>query len=80
MAFHIRDKATDEAVRKLAAQKGVTMTQAVRDAAERELSRLRREQRPLSERVAAIQQRAKAFPDTGLTADKAFYDELSGEP
>jgi antitoxin VapB len=78
MPFHIRDKATDQAVRELAARKGVTMTQAVRAAAERELASLRRGKRPLSERLAAIQRRANAFPATGLPADKAFYDDLAG--
>ncbi|MBI1867059.1 MAG: type II toxin-antitoxin system VapB family antitoxin [Methylocystis sp.] len=80
MPFHIRDKATDTIVRKLAAVKGTSMTEAVRQAAEHELRRLRQEQRPLAERIAAIQKRANAFPPSGLAADKAFYDELSGEP
>ena len=32
MAFHIRDPRTDKVVRQLAARKGVSMTEAVREA------------------------------------------------
>jgi antitoxin VapB len=35
-------------------------------------------QTPLRERLKALQDDVAALPDTGLDADKAFYDELSG--
>lgn len=79
MPFHIRDEATDKAVRELAAQTGLSLTDAVHRAAENELRRIRQEKRPLVERVAAIQARARALEPTGLPADKAFYDKLSGD-
>ena len=79
MPFHIRDEATDKAVRELAAQTGLSLTDAVRQAAENELRRLNQKKRPLSERVRDIQSRALAYKPTGLAADKAFYDELSGD-
>ncbi len=79
MPFHIRDEATDSAVRKLAAETGLSLTDAVRQAAENELRRIQHEKRPLAERVRAIQARARAFKPTGLEADKAFYDKLSGD-
>jgi antitoxin VapB len=34
---------------------------------------------PLSERVRPIQERMLSRPRTGLKADKAFFDELSGD-
>jgi antitoxin VapB len=34
---------------------------------------------PLRERIRDIQDRIAAYPDTGLEADKAFFDELSGD-
>jgi antitoxin VapB len=37
------------------------------------------EKLPLSERIPPIQERIAAWPATGLEADKAFYDELSGD-
>lgn len=78
MAFHIRDERTDQAVRDLAAQRGVSLTEAVRDAVQAELAK-RKDRRPMLERIRDIQERAAAYPKTGLKADKAFYDWLSGE-
>ena len=46
-------------------------------ALENELRRLD-EAIPLRERLRPIQDRVLAHPATGLDADKAFYDELSG--
>lgn len=79
MPFHIRDAATDKAVRELAAKTGLSLTDAIRQAAENELRRLGRKKHPLRQRVRAIQQRALDFEPTGASADKAFYDELSGD-
>jgi antitoxin VapB len=79
MAFHIRDPRTDKAVRQLAARKGVSMTEAVRGAVESELAKLEADKRPMIERIRDIQERVAAYPKTGLKADKAFYDWLSGD-
>jgi antitoxin VapB len=79
MAFHIRDPKTDKAVRQLAARKGVSMTEAVREAVENELAKLEEDKRPMLERIRDIQERVAACPKTGLKADKAFYDWLSGD-
>lgn len=79
MAFHVRDQATDSAVRRLATLKGKTLTATIREAVEREYQR-ECEHIPLMEHVRAIQERFRALgKPTGLAADKAFYDELSGE-
>jgi antitoxin VapB len=84
MAFHIRDKQTDKAVRELAAKRGVSLTQAVRDAAERELASMVKpskgsDRASLRERIKLIQDDVAQYPRTGLKADKAFYDWLSGD-
>jgi antitoxin VapB len=78
MPLHIRDEATTKLVRKLAARRGVGLTEAVRLAVEGEL---RREELsvPLRERIRPIQNRLAKHPLTGLAADKRFFDELSGE-
>ena len=78
MAFHIRDPKTDAVVRKLAKRKRVGITEAVREAAERDL---KREEKKLSlwERTADIRARLNANADPDFKADKAFYDWLSGE-
>ncbi len=73
MIICVRDPATDKAVRLLAKIRGKT----IREAVENELRKERRE--TLSERIDAMAQGLSKFPKTGLEADKAFYDELSGD-
>ncbi len=78
MAFHVRDPETDALVRALAKRKGVGITEAIREAAAREL---KREEKKLSlwERTADIRAEIASWPKTGLKADKAFFDSLSDE-
>jgi antitoxin VapB len=65
-------------VRKLAAQRGIGITEAVREAAEEALER---DGKKLSlwERTADIRARLNAHADTGFEADKAFFDDLWGQ-
>jgi antitoxin VapB len=79
MAFHVSDAATDSAVRRLAKLKGKTLTATIREAVEREYDRQYGEA-SFMERINAIQDKLDAISGPGgLPADKAFYDELSGE-
>lgn len=79
MAFHVRDAATDAAVRRLAKLTGKSLTQTIRDAVENEFQRTRGAI-PLLERLRPIQDELKRLSKPGgLPADKAFYDELSGD-
>jgi len=78
MAFHIRDPEADRAVRELAARKGISLTDAVKQAVQNELLQMDQNV-PFLERIRDLQQRVAAYPKTGLKADKAFYDELSGD-
>lgn len=78
MTFYVKDPATDKAVRRLAKLKGKTLTETIREAVENEYRELKAK-RPLSERLKPIQDRLAKFSPTGLEADKAFYDELSGD-
>ncbi len=64
---------------RVAARRRVSKTEAVRVALENELRRLDRTT-PLRERVRPLQERVLSWPSTGLEAEKAFYDELSGDP
>ncbi len=84
MAFHIRDPETDRIVRDLASKTGATLTDAVREAAAEKLARVERtleraDARPLRERIGDIQDRVAMRGKTGLKADKAFFDWLSGD-
>ncbi len=78
MAFHVRDPKTDALVRKLAKRKGVGITEAVREAAAHELE-LEESKLSLWERTADIRAEIASWPETGLKADKAFFDSLSDE-
>ena len=78
MPFHIRDPETDALVRELAHGRKLGLTEAVKLAVSNEL---RREEatKPMLERIREIQRDIAALPRTALKADKAFFDELSGD-
>lgn len=79
MPLHIRDEVTSQLVRTLARRRGIGLTEAVKTAVENELKR-EADASPLVERIAALRQSVLALRPTGETADKAFFDALSGEP
>jgi antitoxin VapB len=79
MAFHIRDAATDSAVRKLARLKGKSLTETVREAVEREYAAISQTPK-LIERLRPVQADFQALKRPGgRPADKAFFDDLSGQ-
>ncbi len=78
MPLNIRNEAVNRLAETLATRKHVNKTDAVRQALENELLRLD-QALPLRERLRPMQDRMMARPATGLEADKAFYDALSGE-
>jgi len=77
MPLNIRSEAVNTLAERLAERKHLTKTAAVRIALENELRRLD-ESIPLKERLRPLQDRVLRRPATGLRADKAFYDSLSG--
>jgi antitoxin VapB len=77
MAMSVRDKATEEAVRRLSGMTGKNLTDTIRSACEDAIRRLEADV-PLSDRLEAIAARADRFRRTGRKADKAFFDHLSG--
>lgn len=77
MPLNIRDEDTNQLAEKLATRLHSTKTAAVKLALRNELERI--EQRvPLRERLRPLQDRVVSRASTGLEADKAFYDWLSG--
>jgi antitoxin VapB len=77
MPLNIGDEDTNRLAGRLAKRMGSAKTAAVKQALQVELERL--EQRvPLRQRLRPLQDRVMAREPTGLEADKAFYDELSG--
>lgn len=79
MAFHVRDPGTDALVRELARKRGVGLTEAIRLAVAEELKREAAEP-TLLDKIRAIQDEIAKLPRSGLKADKAFFDDLSGDP
>ncbi|KQP39146.1 MULTISPECIES: type II toxin-antitoxin system VapB family antitoxin [unclassified Methylobacterium] len=78
MALHIRDEEADRLVRALAERKHISLTDAIKLGVGNELKR-EDEKLSLWERIRPIRERIASRPDTGLKADKAFYDEMSGD-
>jgi antitoxin VapB len=76
--LQIRNERVAKLAEKLAAIRRTTKTDAVLQALENELARIE-SAKSLAERVRPLQDRIAKRPATGLEADKAFYDELSGE-
>lgn len=75
------DPGTRELVTRVAAKMGVTEAVAIREAIERVENELDRGARGLSarERLRKFWREHPLPPPTGLLADKAFFDELSGD-
>lgn len=78
MAFHIRDEETDRMVRELAERTGAGLTETVREAVRAQL-RQTSLQPSFDERLKAIQDEVASWGDSGMPADKAFYDSLNDE-
>lgn len=78
MPLNIRNETVNRLAEQLAARTHMNKTDAVKLALENELRRLD-EAVPLSQRIRPLRRRIMARPQTGLDADKAFYDELSGD-
>jgi antitoxin VapB len=76
MALNIRDKEVDRLAAELAKARRTTKTQAVKLALRHELAR----SVDLKDRLRPLQDRILALADTGHQADKAYFDDLRGEP
>ncbi len=80
MSIYIKDPATDKAVRELARLRGVSLTEAIRDAVEQRIGEERAQQnQDFLKKIHELQDRLASYPPSGNKADKAFYDWLSGE-
>ena len=78
MPLNIRSEAVNQLAEALAARMATNKTDAVARALRNELQRLD-DAIPLRERLRPLQNRVLSRPATGLEADKAFYDDLSGD-
>jgi antitoxin VapB len=78
MPLNIRSEEVNHLAQRLATLKGINKTSAVKLALENELRRAA-EAVPLRERLRPLQDHIDTWPPTGAEADKAFFDDLSGD-
>jgi len=78
MPLYIKDDSTARLVDRLAKERGLSKQDAVKFAVTAELKRMENAI-PLRDRFAALREACKLPPSTGQRADKAFFDELSGD-
>jgi antitoxin VapB len=79
MPLYIKDDATARLVDRLAKLRRISKQDAVKLAVTAELERAAQAV-PLRDRFAALRSPHKLPPPTDKAADKAFFDELSGDP
>jgi len=79
MPLNIRSEVVNQLAETLASRMATNKTDAVARALRNELRRLE-DATPLRLRLRPLQDRVLSRPATGLEADKAFYDEISGDP
>ncbi len=79
MPLNIRSEDVNQLAIQLAERTRSTKTEAVRVALRHELERVA-ERPALAERLKPLQDKMRSYPRTGLKADKAFYDAVSGDP
>ncbi len=79
MPFHVRDPEADAMVRQYAEEKRVGITDAIKLAVTRAREADEKARAEKLARMKAITDKFDALPRTGLKADKAFFDELSGD-
>jgi antitoxin VapB len=79
MPFHVRDAEADALLRQYAQDNRVGITDAIKLAVRRAREADNKARDEKLARMRAISDRIAALPDTGLKADKTFFDELSGD-
>ncbi len=83
-SLYIKDSETAALAAELAAELGTTKTEAVRDTLRRRIAEIASAKAPRKEdllaRLDAWRSEHPLPLPTGLKADKAFFDELWGEP
>lgn len=78
MPLYIKDDGTAELVTRLAKLRGISKQDAVKTAVQAELDRAH-ETVSLRDCFAALRRAYPLPPKTGVSADKAFFDDLCGD-
>jgi antitoxin VapB len=75
MVIHVKDEETDALVRKLARQRGIGITAAIKEAVQEALV-ADTPTTSLWERTADLREQLSSYSKTGEVADKKFFDEM----
>ena len=78
MGISIKNEEVEKLARRLAVKHGKGLTEIVHDALLEKAARDDAEP-TLWEKLAPLRAKLAAMPDSGLPADRAFYDEINGE-
>ncbi|TDR87214.1 type II toxin-antitoxin system VapB family antitoxin [Enterovirga rhinocerotis] len=78
MGLSIKNEAVEALARDLARRHGTGVTEIIRRALQ-EMADREAAEPSLWEKLAPLRERLEKMGRTGLPADRAFYDELSGE-
>lgn len=78
MGISIKNDEVERLARQLATKHGKGLTEIVHDALLEKAAREEAEP-TLWEKLAPLRAKLAAMPDSGLPADRAFYDEINGE-
>lgn len=78
MGISIKNDEVEKLARRLATKHGKGLTEIVHDALLEKAAREEAEP-TLWEKLAPLRAKLAAMPDSGLPADRAFYDEINGE-
>ncbi len=78
-SLFVKDSEANSLADQLARSRGLTKSAAVKLALRNELGREPPVRPPLRERMLEFWERHPLPPETGFKADKAFYDDLSGD-
>lgn len=78
MGLSIKNEAVEALARDLARRHGTGVTEIIRRALQEKADREAAEP-SLWEKLAPLRERVAKMPNSGLPADRAFYDELSGK-
>lgn len=78
MGISIKNDEVEKLARQLATKHGKGLTEIVHDALLEKAARDEAEP-TLWEKLAPLRAKLAAMPDSGLPADRAFYDEINGE-
>jgi antitoxin VapB len=79
MAFHVRDPEADAMLRSYAEEQRVGITEAIKLAVTRAREADAVAKAGKRAALKAIRDQLNSYPRTGEKADKAFFDELSGD-